>query len=81
MWPMIAISVFAYFIAGLATAVLIILVDGEPRPTNYDEVMIAVAFWPIWLAMYAPILMARWIKARQAASREKPPAYAEEEYP
>jgi predicted neutral ceramidase superfamily lipid hydrolase len=77
MWVIIAISTFAYFIAGMATAVLVIIVNGEPRPNNYDQIFINVMFWPIWFVVYVPILVARWIKACRQASREKPRVFSE----
>lgn len=78
MWMIIAISVLAYLVAGIATATMVIMIDGEPRAYERDWVFAAVFFWPIFAAMNIPIYIARWIKSRRAASREKPRVYAEE---
>jgi hypothetical protein len=75
----IAISVLAYFIAGMATAVLVILNHGEPPEEIQWAIMFVVVFWPVVLAAELPIAIARRIEARREARREKPKVFEEYE--
>lgn len=56
-----------YFAAGIATATLAIVVDGEPGEDEGGIVVLAVVGWPIALSMYLPVHLARRIAARRVA--------------
>jgi heme/copper-type cytochrome/quinol oxidase subunit 2 len=77
----IAISVIAYFIAGMATAVMCILADGEPKQDEQWALLFVVLLWPIIVVILLPIYTARWIKAWREASREKPRVFSEYDEP
>ena len=74
----IVISVIAYLIAGIAAAVIAILVDGEPEPGDQAWILCVVMFWPILTMITVPLALARSVKARREASRAKPRAFSEE---
>jgi ABC-type multidrug transport system permease subunit len=73
----VAIWVIAYLIAGIATAVLVILNHGEPLDEVQWLLVFIVLFWPVVLAVELPIGIARRIKVRQAARREKPKVFSD----
>jgi hypothetical protein len=81
MWMIIAISVFAYLVAGMATATMVILIEGEPKDDGVEIILAAVLFWPIAIMIDGPFWMARWIKAKREASREKPHVFSEYDEP
>jgi hypothetical protein len=73
----ITTSVITYIIAGIATAVLVILNHGEPPDDVQWALVFVVVFWPVVLAIELPIGIARRIEARRAARREKPKVFTE----
>jgi hypothetical protein len=75
----IAISALAYLITGMAFAVMMLMVNGEPSAEDRPLILALVLFWPVFAAVYLPLFAARWIKARRAARREKPKAFEEYE--
>jgi hypothetical protein len=77
----IAISVIAYFIAGMASATTYLLVEGDAADDDPIWIFSIVLFWLCFLPCYLPLYMARWIKARREASREKPRVFSEYDEP
>jgi glucan phosphoethanolaminetransferase (alkaline phosphatase superfamily) len=77
----VAISVIAYLTVGTATAVMVILDDGEPKGDEQWALLLVILFWWIILPTILPIMIARWIKARQAARHEKPKVFSEYDEP
>jgi hypothetical protein len=75
----IAISVLAYLIAGIAYGVLVVLNEGEPPVKDQWVLLIIALLWPVCAMIDVPIWIARWIRARQAARREKPKVFEEYE--
>jgi hypothetical protein len=79
MSAIVAISVLAYLIVGIANAVLIVLNDGEPEDEKRCVLIVFVLLWPIGMMIDWPVWIARWVKARRAARREKPKVFKEYE--
>jgi Zn-dependent protease with chaperone function len=81
----VAISVLAYLVAGMATATMVVLIEGEPKPDDQWVVIYVVLLWPFFLLIDLPIcvargigLVARWIKRWRESRCEKPRAFAED---
>lgn len=55
---------------GIASAVLMLVVHGEPRHGDEPVVVLAVLFWPAFFAYNLPIYLARRIRA----ARDRKPA-------
>lgn len=60
-----------YIVSGIATAVLVLIVDDEPKSEDLFLVTIPVLFWPLFLVIYLPVFIARRI--RQWAERKPIP--------
>jgi hypothetical protein len=73
----VAVSVLAYLVVGIANAVLIVLNDGEPKDESRGILIMCVLLWPIGMMIDWPVWIARRIKARQAARCEKPAVFSE----